>query len=431
MKIASILPTNINKINTSFSAQNGKTENSQLVRTPQTDIFESVLQPVKNKENLISNIISYFIIRRKGAVPKTEAPENITIPGTFDFRQVTDGTLLPKNQPVVVGPNAILSLAGITEVDLGSEYIAPFINKMKNGQSFTVGRNGDLKIIDETNMISGIHAEISKQQNQIVVKDMSTNGTEVSYNKTNKFEFVRNYGNDGKSIDENYLKTSEEVRFFLNKAIDTGIYLQSYEDYKNTVIQAHKIAYCGFSGNEFWYKKRNHFLSMDPYQIRNDNLNMVNNYGEKALEVEEIARRYGDSYRASDNKNKKVQLQGISPNALPINSGSSHIYPAGVYMEEYLKQMYRTSAEVMELIKYNAPKNMILGKIAEHYQYAANARPFEQINNSLFMNEVNTLLKKAGMKSMPHGILDHAAQRLQSGTFKRYFVDFYYNNQLI
>ncbi len=73
---------------------------------------------------------------------------------------------------------------------------------------------------------------------------------------------------------------------------------------------------------------------------------------------------------------------------------------------------------------------MILGKIAEHYQYAANARPFEQINNSLFMNEVNTLLKKAGMKSIPHGMLDHAAQRLQPETFKRYFVDFYYNNQL-
>ena len=77
---------------------------------------------------------------------------------------------------------------------------------------------------------------------------MSTNGTEISYNKLNNFEFVRNVGNDGKSIDSNYLKTSKEVRFFLNHEIDTGRYFKDYESYKNTIINAHKIAYCGFSG---------------------------------------------------------------------------------------------------------------------------------------------------------------------------------------
>lgn len=42
------------------------------------------------------------------------------------------------------------------------------------------------------------------------------------------------------------------------------------------------------------------------------------------------------------------------------------------------------------------------------------------------MNEVNTLLSKAGMKGMPQGILDIAAMHLQPDTFKKYFMDQYY-----
>lgn len=426
MNITRVFPVNNNKQNTVFSGQKDIAVDNPLSRIPAADVFERLFQQPK-KSNPINDFINSVIIRKKGSISETS--DKITIPGVSDFRKVKDGTLLPKNQPVVVGKNAILSLAGITEVDLGSDYMAPFLQNMKNGQSFTVGINGNLKIFDENNLVSGIHAEISKQQGQIVVKDMSTNGTEISYNKLNNFEFVRNVGNDGKSIDSNYLKTSKEVRFFLNHEIDTGRYFKDYESYKNTIINAHKIAYCGFSGKEFWYKKRNSLLQMDPYHIRNDSFNMINNYKENAHIVENIAKNYGDSYRV-DNKNSRIKLQEISSSALPVNVEASHIYPAGIYMDEYLRQMYRTAAEAVELIKYNAPQKMILGKIAEHYQYAANARPFEQINNSLFMNEVNTLLKKAGMKSIPHGILDHAAQRLQSETFKNYFIDFYYNNQL-
>ena len=72
----------------------------------------------------------------------------------------------------------------------------------------------------------------------------------------------------------------------------------------------------------------------------------------------------------------------------------------------------------------------ILAKIAEHYQYAANARPYGQINNSLFMNEINTLLQKAGMKTMPHGNLDQISMHLQPEAFQRYFIDQYYQTAL-
>lgn len=42
------------------------------------------------------------------------------------------------------------------------------------------------------------------------------------------------------------------------------------------------------------------------------------------------------------------------------------------------------------------------------------------------MNEINTLLTKAGMRTMPHGILDIASMHLQPETFKKYFIDQYH-----
>lgn len=66
-----------------------------------------------------------------------------------------------------------------------------------------------------------------------------------------------------------------------------------------------------------------------------------------------------------------------------------------------------------------------MSKIAEFYQYAVNTRPYPQINNSIFMSIANTMLKIAGLDPVPHGILDHTAQRLQPENFIRYFADYY------
>jgi hypothetical protein len=163
---------------------------------------------------------------------------------------------------------------------------------------------------------------------------------------------------------------------------------------------------------------------MEGGKVRADNCGMGNNYVEKAEEVAQIAKKYGDSYKTGDVS--IVNLKGINKSDLPYNIGTQHHYPKGTSLNSYYTQMQRTAKEALELINNKAPKEQILKKIAEHYQYAANARPYEQINNSLFMNEVNTLLQKAGLNTMPHGIMDHVAMRLQPDKFEKYFVDQYY-----
>lgn len=259
------------------------------------------------------------------------------------------------------------------------------------------------------------------------VKSKKTENIDPKYRRTsdeiNPNEFVRENGNNGKHIDDNYVQASKDLRDYYNNAIASGAYEGSYENYVRMLQESHRIAYGGKSGRNTWYNKVGQgSLDVNPGVVRGEGSPVSNRIKEGKF-VEDIARRYGDEY--STNKITKVNLPGISDDALPYNLYTQHFYPDGKHLDQYFKQMQRTGKEILDLIKNGASQDRILAKIAEHYQYAANARPFGQINNSLFMNEVNTFLSMAGMKTMPHGMLDHAAQRLQPDAFKKYFIDEY------
>lgn len=245
-------------------------------------------------------------------------------------------------------------------------------------------------------------------------------------------ELVRTKGNGGKEVNPNYVKTSVEAREYLQDAIASGRYTDSYESYVQTMNNMHKISYSGRSGKNEWYSQTGSgHHEINPGQIRGKGA-MANNRVNTAIEAEEIAKKYGDNYRVGATSSQ-VNLKGIPDKYKPTdyNFGKhTHKYPDGEGLNYYYKEMHRTSKEALDLIKNGASEQQILKKIAEHYQYAANARPYGQINNSLFMNETNTLLQMAGLKTIPHGNLDQISMHLQPETFQRYFIDQYYQTAL-
>lgn len=344
----------------------------------------------------------------------------------YDFCNAESGMRLPKYSPVTVNADAKLRFGNII-FDLGSPEVKTALEKVPEGESVSAGRldTNYIRIPENYEYVSKQHAIIQKTGNKYKITDISLNGTYIQDAGFDVDELVRSKGNNGKIVDKNYIKTSKEVRAFFNERIENKNYVREYSDYADMIDDAHQIAYSGKSNNDFWYKdkKTGGFLEMNPYEYRKDC--SINRYPAQSKLVEDIAVYYGDPYRASDENPSKVMLKGISREGLPINKGHSHIYADGKYTEEYFKQMYRTAKEAVDMANNRASVNEFLEKVAEHYQYAANARPYIQINNSLFMNEVNTLLKKAGLNAIPHGMLDHAAQRLQSEAFKKYFKDYY------
>lgn len=71
---------------------------------------------------------------------------------------------------------------------------------------------------------------------------------------------------------------------------------------------------------------------------------------------------------------------------------------------------------------YNDQETLDL--IAEYYHTAVYARPMGNVNNSMFMNQVNYLLKLSGREGISHGQLDHIACRVSKEHFKILFAKY-------
>ena len=89
------------------------------------------------------------------------------------------GERLVKSAPVAVEPDAKLVLAGQYELDLASSEISARLRNLKEGETLTVGRTGDIQVPEYMTSVSRNHLEITKQNGKIIVKDVSSNGTKI------------------------------------------------------------------------------------------------------------------------------------------------------------------------------------------------------------------------------------------------------------
>ncbi len=393
--------------------------------------------------------------------------ESLDAVAYIDFTEAKAGTVFPKNQGVVVSADTKLNLANQCEIDFNSPAMKSKLKTMKDGDVLIVGREPGaygIVISDRFTGVSRKHLKIEKFGDQFIVTDISTNGTILNPStkdsvkitndpvarrqenhriaeNLNTNELAREFGNGGRPMDSNYVKNSKECREYLLNSIDDGIYTQSVENYMETMNEAHRISHSGVDRQHAYYERLhpNQYpdgCRIDAGVIKNNSYSPVNGRYREAKALEPFANAHGDSFRVGEDS--YVELPGISRKNLPHNGIHNyngrptwgHRYPSGTAQKEYFTQMHRTAQEAMDLIKQGASEQAILSKLAEHYQYAANARPYDNINNSLFMNELNTLLNKAGLKTIPHGDLDFAAMYLQPKTFQKYFIEHYNNNSI-
>ena len=266
-----------------------------------------------------------------------------------------------------------------------------------------------------------------KQQNQEIAENLNTD------------ELAREIGNGGRAFDQNYVQNSKECRAYFLDSIDDGSYTASVDSYMEMMNEAHRISHSGVDRQHAYYERMHGGRRIEAGVIDNSPIAPTNGRTREARGLEPFARAHGDSFRVG--VESYVELPGISKKHQPHNGvheyppGSGehtwgHRYPSGKAQKEYFTQMHRTAKEALDLINSGASEEAILSKLAEHYQYAANARPYDNINNSLFMNELNALLNKAGLRTIPHGNLDFAAMYLQPETFQKYFIEHYNNNAL-
>ena len=226
-----------------------------------------------------------------------------------------------------------------------------------------------------------------------------------------------------------YWQNNAEARLCMQNYLDKGNF-NNVQEFKGMLQQAHGLAVEGSTGdNRYYAGRRGEILGSDQLPAGEFHSGVMGGVRVSVNEqVDGLAKKYGDPYRNHPDKPAEpVHLSGIANDGQPQNmpfmgAGQRHFYPGPEHFDNYFSQMQDRLKRLDSLPK-DAPKEVVLKNVAEFYQYAANVRPFFNVNNSLFMNMTNELLTRHGQKPVYHGILDHAAQRLQPEAFNRYFAD--------
>lgn len=108
---------------------------------------------------------------------KSVAPEAQMYLAVDNFKL---GDRLPHGEGISMNPDSKLLLANQVELDLSSPEIQSKLKNLKDGQSLTIGREGDIVVGANNSTISRKHLTIEKFGDGIVVKDTSTNGTTIT-----------------------------------------------------------------------------------------------------------------------------------------------------------------------------------------------------------------------------------------------------------
>ena len=88
------------------------------------------------------------------------------------------GDAIPKGQEIFLNGNERFRVGlGQSQVDFSSPEIQARLRKMKNGETLTIGRQGDIIIAANDMTVSRKHFTITRDGDSFIIKDISTNGS--------------------------------------------------------------------------------------------------------------------------------------------------------------------------------------------------------------------------------------------------------------
>lgn len=116
--------------------------------------------------------------------------------------------------------------------------------------------------------------------------------------------------------------------------------------------------------------------------------------------------------------NAWIAMNGQFSRALPQGRAETAYRAAAVLRAEKLRPWMRLSVEEAR------PRGDELARdLAEHYYVGIHWMPFDAINNSIFMAQVNVVLRHLGFRTMEHGRLDYFALACPPEVFAKVFTE--------
>jgi hypothetical protein len=128
-----------------------------------------------------------------------------------------------------------------------------------------------------------------------------------------------------------------------------------------------------------------------------------------------------DEFHLGEMIQGQLPIRGLPRSAWPRNYRSGvHTYPHEAYLKTYYELGADHLYEIRNLIQ-RGEMTEAREKIGHYYHVMLNARPYDQINNSLFSNQANYLLRLTGHPGFSQGHLDHLFMRMSSDQIDRFW----------
>jgi hypothetical protein len=103
-------------------------------------------------------------------------------------------------------------------------------------------------------------------------------------------------------------------------------------------------------------------------------------------------------------------------------------YPQNHSTEYYLGEMAQIMEEIRDLPP-NAPKPRTLHLLADYIQLFSAGLPFDRVNFSIAMAQVNYVLMSHGLRGIENGELDLISAMVDTTLFRKIFSDFVLESQ--
>lgn len=236
-------------------------------------------------------------------------------------------------------------------------------------------------------------------------------------------ELVREPGNNGKPLDEGYVENQTRVREYFVDGITDGSLYENQTMFTLGLADAHTLA---ADGHVYQRVGGGHLGLVTAEFGLMRSQNMIKRSHKAADKVAMVAHGLGDPYasRFHEEGVMKVNLEGVdsTPSDNIVDGRYLFSYPDYKTIPQYMHMAQTIGQEIEDVLRQPViDTDRAVELIGRQYQYLVSIRPFNQINNSLFMNLANAQLKLAGLDGIRHGELDSIAHHIQPDNFVKYF----------
>lgn len=214
-----------------------------------------------------------------------------------------------------------------------------------------------------------------------------------------------------KITNPDYLRNAVESGDFFIKSLGKPGELTP-QQFEAMNLEMHRIATTGKDGKHLGYYGK----EAQPGQIRSSS-QLYSARAEAQAYAIQMAKKYGLK-SSEDSPNGRVTIDGIDQDSQPGNIGRGHYYPSN-----QLQSYFAQGARLFNRLKVMPPRSSthFVHALSDYYHLMVNARPFQHVNNSIFMTQVNVFLRSRGHSGVSHGFIDHLAHRFGYKEFRTLF----------